>query len=143
LNGLKYVKDKGVCSNSVYPYKSGKTRDAGSCVTSKETSCKPNSPQIAGLVNVPKGNCNSLADAVSKGPVVVAVDASTFGTYDGGIFGNCSNQVNHAVTAVGYKQGSHWLVENSWGPDWGEDGFMRIKWGNTCAICDYGQYATV
>jgi C1A family cysteine protease len=144
LSGLKYVKEKGVCTNALYPYKSGKSRDTGKCDTAKEAKCQSTGPKIVGLINVKQGDCNALADAVSKGPVVVAVDASKFGNYDGGIFGDCANpQINHAVTVVGYKQNSHWLVENSWGADWGEDGFMRLKWGNTCAVCNHGQYATV
>lgn len=95
------------------------------------------------MVNVAKGNCKNLATAVVAGPVIVAVDADKFGDYDGGIFSSCGTQINHAVTVVGFVKDSHWVIQNSWGPDWGEDGFMRIKFGNTCAICEYGQYATV
>ena len=40
---------------------------------------------------------------------------------------------NHAVTIVGFGVDGlargckkYWLVKNSWGSDWGEDGFMRV-----------------
>ena len=55
-----------------------------------------------------------------------------------------SHTVNHAVTIVGFGLDAanpickkYWLVKNSWGSDWGEDGFMRI-----CREDDHIQYGT-
>lgn len=58
-----------------------------------------------------------------------------FDYYSRGIFnGPCSTSTNHAVTLVGYTS-SYWIVQNSWGTDWGEKGFIRIAMGkNTCGI---------
>lgn len=49
---------------------------------------------------------------------------------------HCSNsktkEVNHAVTIVGYGESDrpgckeYWLVKNSWGPNWGENGFFKL-----------------
>ena len=78
------------------------------------------------------------------GPVSVAVCVnSAFHDYDGGIFsGPTCSDINHAVALVGWddNQGTEgvWFLRNSWGPGWGEDGYMRIEYG----VCDVG-YRTV
>jgi C1A family cysteine protease len=78
------------------------------------------------------------------GPVSVAVCVNTaFHDYTGGVFsGPTCHSINHAVALVGWddNQGSNgiWFLRNSWGTDWGEDGYMRIEYG----VCDVG-YRTV
>ena len=69
------------------------------------------------------------------GPVSasVAVDPY-FQAYAGGIFNfNYDSMTNHAISLVGWDdtQGENgvWYLRNSWGTDWGEDGYMRIEYG--------------
>ena len=49
---------------------------------------------------------------------------------------NCSLKLNHAVMVVGYRSGKGWRIKNSWGSDWGEEGYAWIAEGNTCGICE-------
>jgi len=81
---------------------------------------------------------------VQKGAVLVGVYASdrSFSDYDGrGVYDKCSqgnNAQNHAVLVVGYGSENgidYWLVKNSWGPNWGDNGFIKIRRGtNECGI---------
>ncbi len=73
------------------------------------------------------------------GPVSVAVAVdSNFQAYDGGIFdADTTDDINHAVVLVGWNDDpGYWILRNSWGPGWGEDGYMRITYG--CDRVGYG-----
>jgi len=79
-----------------------------------------------------------------KGAVLVGIYASdrSFSDYDGrGVYDKCSkgnDAQNHAVLVVGYGSENgidYWLVKNSWGPNWGDNGFIKIRRGtNECGI---------
>lgn len=97
-------------------------------------------------------NCQLLVDILNIRPVSVAVAADSFywGFYKSGVLNQCSNNINHGVNLVGVKKSeteNYWLVKNSWGVDWGENGYVKIdrnqNSGNLCDICSYPQYAIV
>ncbi len=98
----------------------------------------------------------STADAPSSHPpqpVAVAIEADqrAFQLYTGGVFADpaCGTQLDHGVLVVGYgvqkKPSSsedpsedpsaeatgkaYWIVKNSWGPEWGDKGYIKIKMG--------------
>ncbi len=77
---------------------------------------------------------------LKKGPVAVAVDANNaWFKYKGGVFNSpCSTAVNHAVTAVGYQCASscYFIIKNSWGPTWGEYGYIKIQHSNYYDACN-------
>jgi C1A family cysteine protease len=89
------------------------------------------------------GNSSSIpsVDAIKQaildfGPVAVGIAiGSAFQGYSGGIFNIEEGiwSVNHGVVLVGWddNQGTNgvWFLRNSWGDDWGEDGYMRIEYG--------------
>jgi C1A family cysteine protease/predicted secreted protein len=74
------------------------------------------------------------------GPVAVAICVgSAFQAYGGGVFQAdesyvCGSGVNHGVVLVGWddsQEGGIWYLRNSWGPGWGEGGYMRIRYGTS------------
>lgn len=92
-------------------------------------------------------NMTRLAMALDQyGPIMVAVDANeAWQTYKGGILPHtaCSSSANagdHAVVLVGATS-EYWLVRNSWGSNWGENGYIRLQRDdsnstNTCGIAN-------
>lgn len=74
---------------------------------------------------------------LNTGPVSVLVDASNFPNYKSGIFSNCGERLDHAVLAVGYDESENYIVKNSWGTDWGMDGYITIQSGSTCGITQH------
>ena len=75
-------------------------------------------------------------------PIAVGVDAINWSPYKSGVFNNCKTSINHHVLVVGIIDDS-WKVKNSWGSKWGEDGYIRLASGNTCAICNLGVSPTI
>jgi len=89
---------------------------------------------VTGFVVLPKNEYEPLLKAVATvGPVAVSVDAAwTF--YEEGVFpaNRGGTDIDHAVVLVGYghdlKSGlDYWTIRNSWGPAWGEDGYIRLE----------------
>ena len=126
-NAFKYVRDHGIVQEQEYPYKGVKQ------------ACQKNAGdfKISGFTDIK--DCNTLANAVAGRPISVAVDATNWSPYKTGIFNNCKTSLNHGVLLVGVSAES-WKVKNSWGPSWGESGFIRLSRGNTCGICNVASY---
>jgi len=108
--------------------------------------------RIKGYKEVAKTEKDLAAACASQGPIAIAIDASqwTFQMYSSGIYDepSCSSQfLDHAVGCVGYgKEGSteYWIVRNSWGEDWGEQGYIRMikDKNNQCGEASMACYPT-
>jgi cathepsin L len=99
--------------------------------------------KIGFAVNVNKNENDLLSAVWQYGPVAVAIDANhqSFSKYKTGVYLelNCSSvKLDHEVLLVGWgvDPSPYWLVKNSWGIKWGEDGFIRMARGksNNCGI---------
>ena len=94
--------------------------------------------------------CTEDTDAIasalkSYGGISIAIDASAFFSYTGGVMtsDSCSSNpssLDHAIQIVGYNADAdtpYWIVRNSWAESWGEDGFVFMEMGtNTCGLAN-------
>jgi len=125
-SAFKYVeKAGGLCSETEYPYMA---KD-GKCQSS---TCGTKYDPIVSYTDVQQRDEQALEDAAAMGCVSVAIEADQFAFqyYSSGVLtGTCGTNLDHGVLVVGYGDLSgqnYWKVKNSWGTDWGEDGYVLI-----------------
>ncbi|KAF8371687.1 hypothetical protein PRIPAC_78116 [Pristionchus pacificus] len=146
-DAFQYILKHGVNTESSYPYIGDeqtckfRTDSVGETMTSY-TLVTPNDEEL-------------LKNAVAfKGPISVVIDANhaSFQNYGGGIYYEpacSSSNVNLAMLVVGYgvdpKSGPYWILKNSFGTSWGEDGFMRLRRDalNHCGIATMASFPTI
>ncbi|KAL2084370.1 hypothetical protein ACEWY4_019888 [Coilia grayii] len=131
----------GIAFEKAYPYTGRNER----CVyqgNMRALSCN-------GFKKIRRGSERDLTAAVAQvGPIAVAVDASlsSFHFYKRGVYSEpaCNpGRLSHAVLAVGYDRKS-WIVKNSWGKRWGNQGYIYILKGkNMCGIANMASYPLV
>lgn len=126
--GFKFVMQNGQCSLSSYPY------------TAKDGSCQKCNPvaKISSCADVKPNDQLSLKAAVAQQPVAIAIEADTrlFQSYSEGVLTStsCGTNLDHGVLIVGYGRENnidYWLVKNSWGPTWGDNGYVKIARSNS------------
>jgi len=133
--GFEYAIKAGMSSSWTYPYFSGTSHETGKCFGPPLN--KPVAG-ISGYARVPSNDPDTLMRKLLDHPVKVSVGVvSSFRQYSEGVFDGCPDDaiLNHAVILNGYgetkvpdgHQVFYWLVRNSWGPRWGEQGYMRIR----------------
>ncbi|KEH31479.1 putative actinidain [Medicago truncatula] len=120
------VENGGIDTEQDYPYKGFEGRCDPTRKNAKVVS-------IDGYEDVPAYNENALKKAVSHQPVSVAIEAGgrALQLYQSGVFtGRCGTNLDHGVVVVGYGSENgvdYWLVRNSWGTNWGEDGYFKLE----------------
>ncbi|CAH0394254.1 unnamed protein product [Bemisia tabaci] len=149
-NAYKYIKDAGgLALERSYPY------------TFRESSClfEPSMAKIrikSTFYTLPPSEETIRHFIYNYGPVVAAINCAQLQFYKRGVIRcndeNCNpRHMNHAVVVVGYGvEGSrganstsgipYWLVKNSWGTAWGEEGYFKVFRGkreNTLGIQNF------
>ncbi|KAI1700398.1 papain family cysteine protease domain-containing protein [Ditylenchus destructor] len=142
------IKYGGLDTEAEYPYKAMDSTCSSNNSHPAWTKSRPTSYQTI----EPSGDENALKENVAKiGPISAIMDASlwSYQLYKHGVYyeSACdSNRLNHAVLIVGYgtdpEHGDYWLIKNSWGVGWGEQGYMRLARNkdNHCGLASHASY---
>jgi len=117
-------------TNQCYPY----TAQTGNCMSSQ---CSP-ALNIKTVTPVAEDE-GAIYTALQSAPLSICCDAEPWQYYTGGILAasQCGLSIDHAIQLTGYSpnSGGYWIVRNSWGASWGENGFIYLQYGqNTCGI---------
>merc|ERR1712070_1114980 len=121
---MGYIETAPLMTESDYPY-TGKH--------SFLSKCNYDSSKGVGKV---KSYSDVKADATGSN---LEADKTVFQSYTSGVITSsaCGTQLDHGVLAVGYGTESgedYFLVKNSWGPSWGDKGYVKIGAKNVCGI---------
>lgn len=126
IGTINYIREKGLTTTDQYPFQAVK----GTCKKPEGGENKP------AYTHVEFNGCTEIQNGLYSTPMTVAVNAKDWQSYKSGVFDGCtSTEVNHDTYLVGASAG-FWRIKNSWGIKWGEYGFIRLKSGNTCGICE-------
>lgn len=134
-----YIRDNGLVSEECLPYTSG-SGDSGTCPWDSAADTCVGSGTFRKYHVSAHGQHVSIAAAKealsTQGPIEAAFQVySDFMSYKSGVYRRNSNQLlgGHAVKIVGWGQDTdgteYWIVANSWGTTWGEQGFFRMAFG--------------
>lgn len=120
----RYTVERGLTSTAAYPY------------VASEKTCKDASvfrPYTQKSYIKLANDAAQIQQYIrTNGACAICADANKWQLYSSGIFNlaGLAPQCNHAVTLVGYGPG-YWLIKNSWGSDWGENGYIKVSTAKT------------
>ncbi|CAL5415878.1 unnamed protein product [Camellia sinensis] len=137
------LKAGGLEKEEDYPYTG---RDRGSCKFDKSKIAA----SVSNFSVISVDEDQVAANLIKNGPLAVGINAAYMQTYIGGVSCPyiCSKHLDHGVLLVGYgsaafapirlKKKPYWIVKNSWGANWGENGYYYICRGpkshNVCGV---------
>ena len=142
-NAFTYYESHAAIARDLYDY----TASRGTC---QDGTLENTGVMALSYTDVTVNDSAQVMAAIAQHPISVAIEADkfVFQAYSGGIFdsASCGTNLDHAVALVGYgTEGGqdYYILRNSWGTSWGEDGYMRIaNNGDGAGICGVQSAAT-
>lgn len=134
-SAAEFLRKTGAPREECYPY----SATDGSCTPCPGWMGK--TVRVASWRAYSKASKTTLQNALQAGPLAVYMEVySDLYNYRSGIYERTASSVykgGHGVLLVGYNDSEgYWICKNSWGASWGENGFFRIRMGNS-SIASY------
>ena len=141
---FQYAQKHPLETEEDYPYKGKTFSPLVSCHFKKAKGAVG----TTGWTDVPRMDADQLKAGLNAGPVSIAIQANetVFQSYTSGVITSdaCGTALDHGVLAVGYGSdqtaGDYFLVKNSWGAAWGDEGYVKIGADNVCGILQQPSY---
>jgi len=124
------INNGGITCESDYPYSA---TGPNTCAATGKPTCA----SLSSYHDVAPNSDQALMAAIAQQPVSVAIEAdqASFQFYSGGVLtAACGTNLDHGVLAVGYgtlNGADYYKVKNSWGADWGMDGYILLGRGTS------------
>lgn len=157
-DALEFIKNSGVCIEPCFPYVAA-FPVYDKVKRSPIVPCMPCSDVAHNLVKIKdwywiggdpsSTDINAIKNALLEGPIVATMDVyKDFYAYGGGVYWHVwgDRDGGHVVTIVGWDDTTTppcWIVKNSWGLNWGEDGYFRIRSGVNEADVERGTMSPI
>lgn len=135
-SGLDYAKNTGVTDEPCFPYQPTNMPCSDRCSNWQS--------RLVKILNYSShSSMQARKDAIANGPVVAGMAVYTdFYSYSGGVYQKSSAANNelegyHCISVVGFDDNQQcWIIKNSWGPNWGENGFIHIAYNQADLLID-------
>jgi C1A family cysteine protease len=135
----------GEVSEQTYPFESGSSVDGSTlpCISSEITSfvVETAANEVSYVTDQ-----SDMQSAILNGPIAIAISGgnSCFEYYHSGLLTcDCPSDVaaiDHAVTVIGWGDG-YWIIRNSWGVYWGEEGYAQFPFESPPGPCGMYNFA--
>jgi hypothetical protein len=138
-DAASFLQTNGIADEACMPYTSGSTSLDVSC-SEKCQDADSRVTRISGFSTPTNygGSIDAVKAALNKGPLVTTLLVYTdFLAYGGGVYKHVTGKAagGHAVSLVGYDDNLRaWLIRNSWGTEWGENGFAWVSWDDHSGV---------
>jgi hypothetical protein len=138
-SALQFLAKTGVPDEACFPYRSGSSGDdyacSQSCSNAKDRSLRISGWQMESFFFYFP---DSIKKALKKGPLLATMTVyEDFTFYKGGVYQHTTGEElgGHAVVIEGWSDADKaWIVRNSWGTGWGENGYFRVAYNDDSGV---------
>lgn len=139
-DAAEHLQNVGVVDEACSPYVSGATGKDIACSATKCQDADKRTYKISGYTQPTSyfKDVEAVKQALQKGPLVTTIMVyEDFMSYGSGIYKHTTGKFlgGHAISIVGYDDADQaFIIRNSWGPEWGENGFGRVSYTDRSGV---------